>query len=39
MTGEDSDSHGVETATRQTAMMIFRDEGVDWAALAADGRG
>jgi hypothetical protein len=39
MTGEDSDSHGVETATRQTAMLIFRDEGVDWAALAADGRG
>ena len=24
--------------TRQTAMLIFRDEGVDWAQLAADGR-
>ena len=24
--------------TRQTAMLIFRDEGVDWAKLAADGR-
>jgi hypothetical protein len=24
--------------TRSTAMLIFRDEGVDWAQLAADGR-
>ncbi len=24
--------------TRQTAILIFRDEGVDWAQLAADGR-
>jgi len=24
--------------TRQTAMLIFRDEGVDWAKLAAEGR-
>ena len=24
--------------TRQTAMLIFRDEGVDWARLAAEGR-
>jgi len=24
--------------TRQTAMLIFRDEGVDWAQLAAEGR-
>jgi hypothetical protein len=27
-----------DTDTRQTAMLIFRDEGVDWAQLAADGR-
>lgn len=25
--------------TRQTAMLLFRDEGVDWAQLEADGRG
>jgi hypothetical protein len=24
--------------TRSTAMLMFRDEGVDWAQLAADGR-
>jgi hypothetical protein len=24
--------------TRQTAMLIFRDEGIDWAQLSADGR-
>ena len=33
-----SDSHRNDTDTRQTAMLIFRDEGVDWAQLAADGR-
>jgi hypothetical protein len=32
---ESSDS---DTDTRQTAMLIFRDQGVDWAQLAADGR-
>ncbi|HET9933290.1 MAG TPA: YciI family protein, partial [Polyangiaceae bacterium] len=26
------------TDTRQTAILIFRDEGVDWPQLAADGR-
>ena len=26
------------TDTTKTAMLIFRDEGVDWAQLAADGR-
>ena len=31
-------SHSNHTDTRKTAMLIFRDEGVDWAALAADGR-
>jgi hypothetical protein len=33
---ENSDSN--EPDTRQTAMLIFRDEGVDWAQLALDGR-
>jgi hypothetical protein len=27
-----------DTDTRQTAMLLFRDEGVDWAKLATDGR-
>jgi hypothetical protein len=27
-----------ETDTRKTAMLIFRDEGVDWAYLAAEDR-
>jgi hypothetical protein len=31
-------SDGSETDTRQTAMLIFRDEGVDWAQLAVEGR-
>lgn len=30
--------NGAPTDTRQTAMLIFRDEGVDWAQLAVDGR-
>jgi hypothetical protein len=34
----DDNSHGNETDTRKTAMLIFRDEGVDWAHLAAEGR-
>ena len=38
MTPEESDSRSKDTDTRQTAMLIFRDEGVDWAQLAADGR-
>ena len=33
---DNSDSN--DTDTRKTAMLIFRDEGVDWAQLAADGR-
>jgi hypothetical protein len=36
MTAKSSDSN--DTDTRQTAVLIFRDEGVDWAQLAADGR-
>ena len=31
-------NHSDATDTRKTAMLIFRDEGVDWAELAADGR-
>src|SRR4051812_24466137 len=31
-------NNGNDTDARQTAMLIFRDEGVDWAALAAEGR-
>lgn len=38
MTPDKRDSQGADTDTRKTAMLIFRDEGVDWAALAADGR-
>src|SRR5450631_3979146 len=33
---DNSDSD--DTDKRKTAMLIFRDEGVDWAQLAADGR-
>ena len=33
-----SDSPSNDTDTRQTAMLIFRDEGVDWAQLAVEGR-
>jgi hypothetical protein len=36
MTTDKSDSHN--TDTRETAMLIFRDEGVDWVQIAADGR-
>jgi hypothetical protein len=36
MSPDTSDSH--DTDTRKTAMLIFRDDGVDWAQLAADGR-
>jgi hypothetical protein len=40
MTANNSDSHSndTDTDTRKTAMLIFRDQGVDWAQLAADGR-
>lgn len=34
----DSQGNDAETDTRQTAMLIFRDQGVDWEQLAADGR-
>ena len=34
----DSHSNDTDTDTRKTAMLIFRDEGVDWAQLAAEGR-
>ena len=34
----DEQSHETDPDTRKTAMLIFRDEGVDWAQLAADGR-
>jgi len=34
MTTEKNES----TETRQTAILIFRDEGVDWAKLEAEGR-
>jgi len=34
----DSQSNDADTDTRQTAMLIFRDQGVDWEQLAADGR-
>ena len=33
-----SDRTSDDVDTRQTAMLIFRDEGVDWAQLAVDGR-
>ena len=47
MTADQNDKHDSDakndgdpnTDTRNTAMLIFRDEGVDWAQLAADGRG
>ncbi|HEY4998101.1 MAG TPA: YciI family protein, partial [Usitatibacter sp.] len=40
MTSQSNDSHrnDSDTDTRKTAMLIFRDEGVDWAQLASDGR-
>jgi len=34
----DADKPNPATADRQTAILLFRDEGVDWASLAADGR-
>jgi hypothetical protein len=33
-----SDSPSTDADTRQTAMLMFRDEGVDWAQANADGR-
>jgi len=38
MTRDNEDNHSKDIDTRQTAMLIFRDEGVDWKQLAADGR-
>lgn len=40
MTADNSDnpSNDTNSDTRKTAMLIFRDDGVDWAGLAADGR-
>jgi len=46
MTAEVLESHQPDTQgdtsrstdARKTAMLLFRDEGVDWAQLAADGR-
>lgn len=38
MTRNNDDNHSNSIETRKTAMLIFRDEGVDWAKLAADGR-
>jgi len=37
MTPDNRDSHGNDTDTRKTAILIFRDEG-DWAQRAADGK-
>src|SRR5450432_1418030 len=34
----DSRSNDTDTDTRQTAMLILRNDGVDWAQLAAEGR-
>jgi len=33
-----TESSSKDNDTRQTAMLIFRDEGVDWAQLAIEGR-
>jgi hypothetical protein len=33
-----SDSHSNDTDTRQTAMLILRNAGVDWAQLEVEGR-
>jgi hypothetical protein len=33
-----SDSHSNDTDTRQTAMLILRNDGVDWAQLEVEGR-
>ena len=39
MTTNHSDSRrDTDTDRRETAMLIFRDEGVDWAQVSADGR-
>jgi hypothetical protein len=38
MTTDKNDRHSTDTDSRKTAMLIFRDEGVDWAYLAAEGR-
>ena len=38
MAPENSNSNETDTDTRRTAILIFRDDGVDWAQLAVDGR-
>jgi hypothetical protein len=38
MTPDSNDSQSNDADARKTAMLIFRDEGVDWARLAAEGR-
>ena len=38
MTPDSSNSDKNHTDTRQTAMLILRNDGVDWAQLAAEGR-
>ena len=35
---KDPKNESAEADAPKTAMLLFRDEGVDWAALAADGR-
>lgn len=38
MANDKNESTSAQADPRQTAMLIFRDEGVDWAHLAAEGR-
>ena len=38
MPPDNSDSHSNDTDTRKTAMLILRNDGVDWAQLAVEGR-
>ena len=38
MATDKNDSHTNDADTRKTAMLIFRDEGVDWKKLEAEGR-
>jgi hypothetical protein len=38
MNAEGNDPNRTDTDTRKTAMLLFRDEGVDWSYLAEEGR-
>jgi hypothetical protein len=38
MSIDKNDGHSNDTDARKTAALMFRDEGVDWAHLAAEGR-